>query len=403
MRPFVALFEYTARTKEGAERSGVIETSSEEAVLEILHRSNLIVVSIKQRKTPFLALTIGGGIRQRDVVIFSRQLSILFEAQIPAVYALKTLAAETSRTALRTMVEEIMEDVNGGTSLSQAMAKHPAAFSSFYINMVRSGEETGKLQAVFTYLADYLERSYYLTTKARNAMIYPAFVLVAFTGVLAVMLVVVIPNLITIFEETHQDLPFYTEAVIALSLFLRHSGLWILLGFIGLAVFLWRWSLTRSGKRITHRIQLTVPIFGDIYRKLYMARLTDNLRTLIAGGIPLIRALTITGDVVGNVVYKEAVEDAIESVKGGSTISAAFERSPHIPVLVTQMIRIGETSGKLDFILNNVSRFYQREVDSVLENLVSLVEPALIIFLGIGVGVLVAAILVPLYNLVGSL
>lgn len=397
------LFAYTARTKQGEERSGVIETSSEEAVLETLHRANLVVVSIKQRTASFLTLKIGGGIRQKDIVIFSRQLSILFEAQIPAVYALKTLAAEATRTVVKNMVEEIADDVNGGMALSQALAKHPNAFSPFFINLVRSGEETGKLQQVFTYLADYLERSYYLTMKARNAMIYPAFVLTAFMGVVAVMLVVVIPNLVTIFEEMNQTLPFYTAAIIAFSKFLRQWGIGVLIGLMGGAIFLWRWSKTEQGKAILHKLQLTVPLYGDIYKKLYMARLTDNLRTLIMGGIPLIRALTITGDVVGNVVYKRAVEQAIQSVKAGSTISMAFERSPAIPVLVTQMIRIGETSGKLDFILGNLAKFYQREVDSVLENLVSLVEPALIIFLGIAVGILVAAVLMPLYNLVGTI
>ena len=172
---------------------------------------------------------------------------------------------------------------------------------------------------------------------------------------------------------------------------------------MGGGVLLWRWSATPAGKMFFHRLQVSVPIIGPLYRKLFMARLTDNLQTLIMGGIPIVRALSITADVVGNVVYSQAIERAIESIKGGSTISAAFGETPEIPPLVTQMIRIGETSGRLDFILGSVSKFYRREVDNVLENIVALIEPALIIFLGVGIGGLVASVLVPLYNLVGAI
>ena len=399
-------FEYRARTPEGEVRSGLVTASSEEAALDALQQNKLTVIAVREAAGPsFLDRNVlfGTRVKQKDVVIFSRQLATLFEARIPVVQALKTLISEAEKQALRQIIAEILDDVAGGMSLSQAMGKHPAAFSSFYVNLVRSGEESGKLQEIFTYLADYMERSYYLVSKARNSMIYPAFVLVAFTGVLVVMLVVVFPRLISIFEETGQAVPFYTQIVIYLSLFLRRWGLLLLLAIIGGVVMLWRWGQTKSGRFFFHRLQVSAPIVGQMYRKLFMARLTDNLQTLIMGGIPIVRALSITGDVVGNVVYKQAIERAIESVKGGSTISAAFEATPEIPPLVTQMIRIGETSGRLDFILGSISKFYRREVDSVLENIVALIEPALIIFLGIGIGGLVASVLVPLYNLVGAI
>lgn len=401
----MATFEYKARTKDGETRSGVIETSSREAAVDTLQQNNLIVISIHEAKKfglqfdPFF----WRNVNQKDIVIFSRQLATLFEARIPVVEALKTLIGETAKPVLREAIAQVLDDVAGGLSMSQAMAKHPRIFSSFYISLIRSGEESGKLQEVFTYLADYMERSYYLTAKAKNATIYPAFVLFAFTGVLIVMLVVVVPKLLVIFEETGQQLPFYTKAIIYASVFLKDWGLGVLFVFIAGVISIWRWSLTISGRFFFHRLQLGIPIIGDLYQKLYMARMTDNLRTLISGGIPIIRALSITSDVVGNVVYQTAVQNAIESVKGGGTISAAFERTPEIPVLVTQMIKIGETSGRLDFILGSIAKFYQREVDSMLENLVALIEPALIIFLGLGIGVLVAAIMVPLYNLVGSI
>ena len=399
-------FEYKARSKEGEVRSGVIEASSEEAALDLLQQKNLIILSInKYSGTGWLRmqLPLGGGVTTKDVVIFSRQLATLFEARIPVVQSLQTLISETSKPVLRAAIADVLSDVGGGLALSQAMAKHPNIFSSFYISLIRSGEESGKLQEIFTYLADHMERSYYLTTKARNALIYPAFVFLAFIGVLVVMLVVVVPRLVSIFEETGQGVPFYTQAIIYLSLFLRQWGLAVLLVAVAGAIFLWRWSFTRGGKIFFHRLQINFPIVGELYRKLFMTRLTDNLRTLIISGIPIVRALEVSRDVVGNVIYQKAIEEAIESVKAGSTISAALEKTPEIPVLVTQMIRVGEASGRLDFILGSIAKFYQREVDSALESLVALIEPALIVFLGVGIGVLVASIMVPLYNLVGAL
>ena len=400
----MAIFEYRARTKEGEARSGVIETTSRESALDTLHKNNLIVVSIAEKAPPSVfEFKLGGGVKQKDIVLFSRQLSTLFEAQIPIVHALRTLASETTKPKFRKAITEIMNDVTGGMALSQAMGKHINIFSAFYVNLIRAGEESGKLQEVFAYLADYLERSYYLTVKARNAMIYPAFVMGTFIAVFTLMLVVVIPKLTSIFKETGQAVPFYTQVVIGVSDVLRNYGFFILAGIILGVIGLWRWGQTKDGKYFFHNFQISVPFFGGLYTKLYITRLTDNLRTLIISGIPLIRALSITGDVVGNVVYQEAIQKAIESVKAGGTISGAFEKSPKIPFMVTQMIKVGETSGRLDFILQNITKFYQREVDSLLENLVSLIEPALIIVLGLGVGLLVAAVLVPLYNLVGGL
>lgn len=402
----MAAFTYKARTKAGELRDGIIEASSKDAAIETLQRNGLMVFEVAEEKPPssFLEWKLPfGRVKQKDIVVLSRQLSTLFEAQIPVMQALKTLVGETANATLKDAIAEILDDVAGGLALSQALGKHPNIFSPFYINLIRSGEESGKLQDVFTYLADYLERSYYLSSKAKNALIYPAFVFCAFIGVVVVLLVVVIPRLTAIFEETGQAVPFYTQIVIFLSLFLRHWGFLLLVLLIAGALAAWRWAATERGIYFFHKLQITVPLFGDLYRKLFMARMTDNLRTLIVGGIPILRALSITGDVVGNVVYKKAINDAIEAVKGGGTISAAFEKTPEIPVLITQMVRIGEATGKLDFILGNIAKFYQREVDSMTENLVSLIEPALIIFLGVGVGLLVTAVLVPLYNLVGSI
>ncbi|MEK7083389.1 MAG: type II secretion system F family protein, partial [Patescibacteria group bacterium] len=321
---------------------------------------------------------------------------------IPVVQALKTLVAETRKKNLQKVLSQVLDDITGVLSLSQSMGKYPLVFSSFYVNLVRSGEESGKLQDVFTYLADYTDRAYYITTKVRNALIYPAVVLFTFFIVLTLMMVVVIPRLATIFTETGQELPFYTQAILSLSYFLQTWGLLVLFFLIVGVVMVVRWEKTNEGRVFFHRLQVRTPIIGPLLQKLYTARFTDNLRTLISGGIPILRALSITGDVVGNEVYKAALMEAIESVKSGNTISAAFERTPEIPVLVTGMIRVGESSGRLDFILQSIARFYQREVDTTVDNLVALIEPLLILFLGGAVAILVSSVMIPLYNLVGS-
>ena len=399
----MATFEYRARDNSGEIRQGVIEAGSQEGAVDTLHQANLIVVSIHEKALPLLTrLHVGGRVRQKDLVIFSRQISTLFEAQIPVVQALKTLVAETRKKNLQKVISQVLDDITGGLSLSQSMGKYPLVFSSFYVNLVRSGEESGKLQDVFTYLADYTERAYYITSKVRNAMVYPAVVLFTFFIVLTLMMVVVMPRLATIFTETGQELPLFTQAILGLSYILRSWGLLVLFFLIVGVVLVVRWAKTAEGRHFFHSLQVHTPIIGPLLQKLYTARLTDNLKTLISGGIPILRALAITGDVVGNNIYKAALTNAIESVKGGNTISSAFERTPEIPPLVTGMIRVGESSGRLDFILESIARFYQREVDTTVDNLVALIEPLLILFLGGAVAVLVSSVMIPLYNLVGS-
>ncbi|MDO8500175.1 MAG: type II secretion system F family protein [bacterium] len=399
----MAQFVYQARTPEGEVRSGTIEARSVEGAIEILQRGNLIIVDVRpvEGALPIFARRIKffEHVPQRDIVIFSRQLSTLFQARVPLVQSLRTLASETENITFREAIWGILEDVSGGATLSQSFGRYPQIFGEFYISLVRAGEESGKLEDVFTYLADYLERTYALTSKARNSLIYPAFIFFAFIGVIVVMLVVVIPRLTSIFKDLGQQLPFYTRAIIAISGFLQQWGLFLLIAIIIGAIVLWRYFLTEQGRVVWDETKLRSPLIGGLLKKIYLARLTDNLATLIASGIPIIRALQITADVVNNRVYTRIILDAAESVKSGNTISYSFEKYSDIPSLVTQMIKIGEESGKLDFILKSAAGFYRRDVDNLLDNFVSLIEPALIIMLGLGVGVLVAAVLVPLYNL----
>ena len=400
----MALYHYQARSQEGETKSGTIETASLELAISSLQRRNLIIISLEpaaEDEIPWYqrGVTFFERVKNRDVVILSRQIATLFSAKVPVVEALKVLAAETSSPVLRRHLGDVLSDIQGGLSLSQAFGRHPDVFSNFYVNMVRSGEEAGKLEEIFSYLADYLERNYELQTKARNALIYPAFVLSAFVVVMVLMLVVVVPKLSEVLTETGQELPIYTRIVVGFSNFLRQFGIFLLVLLGAGGVFLWRYTRTPGGRMALSRFLIDIPLFGTLYRKIYLSRFADNLQTLLAGGVSVLRSLEITADVIGNEVYAVIIRQSSEQVKAGSPISETLSKYEDIPPLMTQMIRIGEETGKLDFILKMLAGFYRREVDNAVNNLVSLIEPVLIIVLGLGVGLLVAAVLLPIYNI----
>lgn len=400
------LFKYKASTPEGEIKEGELEAASLEIAVNSLQKRNLIIVSLKpvagRRKFFEESAFFSQRIKRRDVVIFSRQLATLFEAKVPILTSFKLLAAEADNVSLRKEIGAMVNDIEGGAKISQAMASRPKLFSEFYVNMVRAGEESGKLDEVFRYLADYLERSYDLISKAKKALIYPAFVVVAFFAVIILMMVVVIPKLTAIIEESGQEAPIYTKVVIFISDVLRYYGIFVIIGMLIAAFFVWRYCQTRSGKMAISKLQLQLPYLGGFYRKLYLSRMADNLQTLISGGVSMIRSLEITADVIGNHVYREVLRQTLEAVKGGSNISDSFSKYPEISSLTVQMVKIGEETGKLDFILKTLAVFYNKEVDQALNTLVSMIEPIMTLALGLGVGLLLAAVLVPIYNIAMS-
>ena len=396
------LYKYEATTAEGEEKRGVIDAANRDIAIAALQRRNLIIISVEEAKeSGFFSkpLAIFNRVKPRDVVILSRQLSTLFEAKVPVLTSLKLLAGETENPALREKMGELLDDIQGGSSISEAMSKQPDVFSKFFVNMVRSGEESGKLDEVFSYLASYLERNYELASKARSALIYPIFVLVAFFGVLVLMLTVVIPKLSAILKETGQELPIYTKAIIAVSDLLINYGIFVLIALIVGAISVWYYLRTGQGKAGFARFQLSIPYVGVLYRKLFIGRMLDNFETLLSSGVSVIRTLELTADVIDSEIFRQILTESIEAVKGGSSISESLSRYEDIPGLVVQMIRVGEETGKLAFVLKTLSRFYKKEVDTAIETLMSLIEPALIIVLGLGVGLLVAGILGPIYNI----
>ncbi|MBU1178800.1 type II secretion system F family protein [Patescibacteria group bacterium] len=401
------LFKYKATTTEGEVKEGQMDAATFEIALRSLQKRNLIIITLEPVKSgaDFFKKDLFSfeRIKNIDIVIFSRQVATLFEAKVPALTSFELLAAETESPALKRYLAEVVDDIKGGLRISEAIAKHPKLFSEFYVNMVKSGEESGKLEEVFKYLADYLERSHELSSKAVRALVYPAFVLFSFFAVLVLMLVFVIPQLASIIEESgQQDVPIYTGAVIWVSGFLTNYGALLLVFLVAGVVLFWRYSKTKDGKMFISQLQISVPYIGTLYRNLYVSRITDNLQTLFSGGVSMLRSLDITSGVIGNHVYKLILMETKEAVKGGGNISESFSRFEQIPRLASHMIKIGEETGKLNFILKMLADFYRKEVDQSLEMLISMLEPLMTIVLGVVVALLLASVLVPIYNIAMS-
>lgn len=398
-------FKYKAIEESGVEKEGIIAAANQDLAIASLQRRGMIIVSIREEgKKKGLEMTIFEKVPQKEIVILSRQISTLFEAQVSALKAFSLVASSTDNDLLKRKLNQVVDDLQAGYSISGALAKHGDVFSDFYVNMVKAGEESGKLNQTFGYLADYLDRNYELTSKTKNALIYPIFVIFTFFAVMALMLTMVIPKLSQIITESGQDVPLYTKVVIGFSNFLVDYGIVILAVIVAGVLYLIRLSRSGSGKKYLDNLKLTFPALGNLFRKLYLSRIADNLDTMISAGIPIVRALQITGEVVGNRVYKDIIKEAEEGVKAGNSLSASFEKNPeYIPTILIQMIKVGEETGSLSSILKTLAKFYKREVDAAVDTIVGLIEPIMIVALGLGVGFLLASVLVPIYNLASGI
>ncbi len=400
------LFKYKAIDKDGHEREGTIEALSQEVAVAALQRRELIISSIESSERKNLLdveLPFFNRIPNKDIVILSRQIATLFEAQVSALRVFRLLASEVENARLAQIITTIADDLQGGSPISAALARHPKVFSVFYVNMVRAGEESGKLSETFVSLADHLDRTYDVTSRAENALIYPAFVVVVFFGVMALMLTLVIPKISAVLIDSGAAVPIYTKIVIGLSNFLVSYGIFVLLGLMGGAFYLWRLSKSVHGALVLDGFKLSVPYLGDLYRKLFLARIADNFSTMLLSGVAVVEALEITATVVDNAIYHAILTEVGEDVKGGSSISDALGRHPEIPGIMVAMVKVGEETGELGKILTTLAKFYNREVTNAIDTLVGLIEPLMIVLLGLGVGILLAAVLLPIYNLAGAI
>lgn len=399
------LFNYEAILNTGEKKKGSIDAASKDLAVVAIQRRGLIVLSVnevKEKKEINVSAFFQRGIPMKDIVMMSRQISTLFEAQVTALKAFNLVAENSKNENLKKVLLTVSDDIKSGVSISDSLARHKEVFSDFYVNMVKSGEESGKLTMVFSYLADYLDRQYQINSKIKNALIYPAFVVTVFFLVMIMMFVYIIPKLTVIIKESGQEMPITTKIIMFISDLLVHYGIFVLI-IVGVSVFyLIKYAKTEAGKKYFDNLKLNFPVFKNIYEKLYLSRVADNLDTMLSSGIPILRAIEITGAVVGNSIFKEVMDDAVMKVKGGNSLSEALSRHKEIPQIMGGMIKVGEETGALGSILKTMGKFYAREVNEAVDTMVSLIEPLMIVVLGLGVGILLAAVLMPIYNIAGS-
>ena len=401
----MALFKYTALDQDGNERRGTIDAVNMDVAIAALQRRGLVISGIDPTESSSVLgrrLSLFDRVTNADVVMLSRQITTLFEAQVSALRAFRLLAAEARTPALGEKLSAVANDLQSGSSIAAALSRHPEVFSQFYVNMVRAGEESGKLDQTFSFLADYLDRNYEITQKARNALVYPAFIMLTFVVVMTLMMTLVIPRLADMLTEVGQGIPLYTRVVIGISSFFTHYLILIvILIAIGIG-FLYRFSKTERGREVLSRARLEMPAIGNIYKKIFLSRISDNLSTMLKSGIQILRGLEITGSVVGDAVYEKALAEAAGDVKGGLPLSEALRKHAEIPGIVVAMVKIGEETGNMGTILETMARFYRREVNNAVDTLVGLIEPLMIVVMAVGVAVLLASVLLPIYNIASS-
>ncbi len=396
-------FDYIAQNDKQEKISGVADAVNVDLALATLTDQGLLVLSLKPRvETRGIAAEISffNRVKVKDLVIFSRQLAVMVSATLPVVQALRILVKQTEAVRLKIIISEVADAVDGGARLSDALGRYKDVFSHFYVSMIRSGETAGKLDEVLNYLADQQEKDFDLISKTRGAMIYPAFILSGLLVVGIVMMVFVIPKLTEVLTETGTKLPITTRLLIGTSSFM--SNYWYILVLLigGAAAGLYYYRKSEAGHKQTDYIILKLPIFGPlIFQKLFLVRFTRSLSTLLSGGVSLPEALKITSEVVGNEVYKDVIVKTIKEVEDGNSIASVFLTSNVVPNMVSQMLAVGEQTGRIDAVLTKLSEFYTREVDNAVGNLVTLIEPLILMLMGVVVGVMVSAILLPMYNL----
>lgn len=397
----MAIFQYKAKTPKGRTKSGLEVAISETELIQRLRRQELEVLEIKAAEDSWqtkiqLFLNRPKG---KDLAIFARQFSVMISANVPVVESLVILVEQTSNFKLKQVIASIAFDVNAGSLLSDSLSRHPKIFDNFFVNMVRSGETSGKLDEVLDYLADQTEKSYDTASKVRGAMIYPVFITMGMVGVGIVLMVYVIPNLTGMLEESGAELPLATRLIIGASNFLT-TYLWLLLILLIILVFAARAYLkTDAGRWQFDNLKLRVPIFGKLFNYIALTRFTRSLATLLKGGVTITKSLEVVAGVVSNVVYEDIIKRTLQSIEDGNPLSAVMNAEPLVPKMVPQMMAVGERTGKLDVVLDKVTDFYGSEMDKMLANLSALMEPIIMVIMGIGVGIMVAAVIMPMYNM----
>ena len=399
-------FKYQARNKEGEMQAGVVDAANRDSAVNILSSHELFILKLEAAEKPHWYDRLSGyfsGVKRNDMVIFTRQLATLLEARLSLNRALNTLEEQTQNPTLKEAVFRISQDVDSGLAFSQALERQGEIFSPFLVSLVRSAEVTGNLDQVAKFIADFTEREATLVSKARSAMIYPMIVIALFLLVGGLMVAVVFPQIGPIFENSGVEMPLLSRVMIGSGTFLSQWWFLFLIGFVILGVMIADYIRTPEGKAFTDDLKVRMPLVRKVFLPVTITRFANAAAMLSKGGVPVAQAMEIVGETVDNVLYRDLLHEVSQDVRQGMALSDAIAKHPdYFPALVPQMLAVGETTGQLDEILLRISNFYGREADSVVNNLVELIQPVLMIGIGLMVGLLFASILMPLYKLTAA-
>ncbi len=397
-------FEYQAKDQSGVLRTGQVVAENQQKAINLLVENGLTILNLTTVKEDVWSniIPFGKNVPSKDLVLFSRQLSTLIGAKVPLLQSLRILLEQVTNKLLRKILAEVISSIESGNSLSLSLSRYPKVFTNVYVSVVHAGELSGSLENSLNYLSDQLERDYDLNSKVKSAMTYPAFILAALIVIGSLMFLFIIPRLTDVLTEQGGALPPLTLALIAFTGFFQKF--WWLLGLlgVGLTVAIRYYINTAPGRYTLDRMKIATPIIGPIFEKIYLARFSRNLSTLIGSGIPIIKSLEVVAELINNVIYRDIILDAANKLATGTSISDSLKGHKEIPIIVTQMIDVGERSATLSNILQKLASFYEKEVDAKISTLTSLMEPIIMLVLGGAVGILIAGILLPIYNLASN-
>ncbi|MEX2570183.1 MAG: type II secretion system F family protein [Gemmatimonadota bacterium] len=392
-------FSYSARSPAGDIQTGEIELPTRDEVVTYLRRQRLIPVSVKA-KPKEVSFSFGSGVKTREIVVFTRQFATMINAGLPLVQSLTILAEQSENPRFATVITAVLNDIQAGQTLADALRRHPKVFTDLYVNMVAAGEAGGILDTILNRLAVFLEKNDALTRKIKGAMTYPAVVLVVVIGATTILLWQVVPVFANIFQDAGMALPTPTRVVLAISEFLQSYIHWVFLGIIGIAIAIRQYYQTSGGRLAIDKLLLRMPILGSLIRKAAVSRFTRTLGTLVSSGVSILEGLEITARTAGNRVVHDAVMQSRKSIAGGATISEPLKKSGVFPPMVVQMINVGEQTGGLDEMLSKIADFYDDEVDAAVTALTSILEPVMIVIMGIVIGGMVVAMYLPMFDLI---
>jgi type IV pilus assembly protein PilC len=396
-------YSWKGRTRGGRIQEGVLVAESKEAAIATLRKQQIIVTTVTEKGKEFALPKIGGGISSKEIAVFTRQFSVMIDAGLPLVQCLEILGSQQDNRTFQKILFQVRQDVESGSTLADALRKHPKAFDNLYCNMVAAGEAGGILDTILQRLSTYIEKIVKLRSAVRSALVYPVAVILIAIGVVWIILWKVIPTFATLFEGLGASLPLPTRITIALSNFIG-AWWWLMFAAIGASVFLlYRYHKTYKGRRVMDGIMLKVPVLGTVMKKIAVARFCRTLGTLVSSGVPILEGLEITARTSGNAILEDAIMATRASVEEGKTISEPLKAASVFPPMVVQMVAVGEQTGALDAMLSKIADFYEDEVDEATANLLALLEPVMICFLGVVIGGIVISMYMPMFDLISKI